>query len=110
MIISEERFASGVVDSKGEAVLFDDPGEMIDWLQEEPLGDGKAWVHGYPSLEWMDAMKAIYVLTDEFPTPMGSGVVPFDNRTEAEAFANEKSGQVYTWEQLLQSWSFEAMG
>lgn len=109
MIISEERFASGIVDAKGNAEVFDDAGEMVASIQESGLGDRKAWVHGFPSLEWMDATAAWYVVTMEMPTPMGSGVFPFDTEADAQAFAAEQMGVVYRWDDLLKNWAFEAM-
>jgi copper chaperone NosL len=109
MIISEERFASGIVDSNGDAHVFDDAGEMVATIQEEKLGDRKAWVHGFPSLEWMNAAEAWYVVTMEIPTPMGSGVFPFDTENEAGSFAAEQDGTVYSWEELLTNWTFDAM-
>ena len=109
MIISEERFASGIVDADGNAQIFDDAGEMISTVQQDGLGDRRAWVHGHPSLDWVDATKAWYAVTMETPTPMGSGVFPFDSEAEASAFAAEQSGEVYGWEDLLANWAFEAM-
>ncbi len=109
MLISEERFASGIVDSKGEALLFDDAGEMVAMIQEEGLGERKAWVHGYPSLDWIEAGNAWFVVSMEVPTPMGTGVFPFDDESEATAFAAEQSGMVHGWEELLGSWTFDAM-
>lgn len=109
MIISEERFASGIVDSKGNAQVFDDTGEMVATVQEEGLNDRRVWVHGYPSLEWMDAREAWYVVTMDLPTPMGSGVFPFDTQDEAQAFASEHDAPVYSWDELLANWKFDAM-
>lgn len=106
MIISEERFASGLVDKDGKALVFDDTGEMVTVVQEEGLGDRRPWVHGSPSLEWMDARKAWYTVTMETPTPMGSGVFPFDAEADAIEFAEQHTGKVYTWDTLLAEWSF----
>jgi nitrous oxide reductase accessory protein NosL len=109
MIISEERFASGIVDENGDALIFDDVGEMVATIQEEGLNKRRAWVHGHPSLEWMDARDAWYAVTMEIPTPMGSGVFPFDNEAEVQAYAADQNGMVYTWEELLANWTFDAM-
>lgn len=109
MIISEERFASGIVDSKGNARVFDDAGEMVATVQDEGLGDQRVWVHGSPSLEWMDARDAWYVVTMDVPTPMGSGVFPFDTEADANAFAGEHEGTVHSWDDLLANWKFEAL-
>ena len=109
MIISEERFASGIVDSKGNALVFDDTGEMVATVQEEGLKGRRVWVHGYPSLEWIDARDAWYVVTMDLPTPMGSGVFPFDTEDDAKTFASEHDATVFDWDDLLANWKFEAM-
>lgn len=107
MIISEERFAAGIVDSDGNAQVFDDAGEMIATVQEEDLNDRRVWVHGSPSLDWMDARDAWYVVTMEIPTPMGTGVFPFDTEAAANEFAAEHAATVYSWDELLAEWSFD---
>lgn len=109
MIISEERFASGIVDSTGKAQVFDDAGEMVATVQEEGLNDRRVWVHGSPSLKWMDAREAWYAVTMELPTPMGSGVFPFDTEADAKQFASEHAGSVFSWDDLLANWKFEAL-
>lgn len=105
MLISEERFASGIVDRNGKAVVFDDAGEMVATIQEEGLNDRRAWVHGSPSIEWMDARNAWYAVTMEIPTPMGTGVFPFDTEADATEFANEHDGVVYSWDDLIANWT-----
>lgn len=109
MVISEERYASGIVDAKGNALVFDDPGEMIATVQEEGLSGRRVWVHGYPSLKWLNAEDAVYVVAKDAQTPMGTGVVPFDSSAEAAAFAAEKKGVAYTWEELLRNWRLGSM-
>lgn len=105
MLISEERFAGGIVDSDGKAVVFDDAGEMVATIQEEGLNDRRAWVHGSPSIEWIDAKAAWYAVTMEIPTPMGTGVFPFDTEADAKEFAEEYGGDVYSWDELLANWT-----
>ncbi len=109
MLISEERFASGIVDKDGKAVVFDDAGEMVMTIQEEGLNDRRAWVHGSPSIEWIDASDAWYAVTMEIPTPMGTGVFPFDTEAGATEFAGEHGGDVYSWDDLLANWKLDTL-
>lgn len=109
MIISEERFASGIVDNDGNAQVFDDAGEMVATVQEEGLNGRRVWVHGYPSIEWVDARNAWYVVTMDLPTPMGTGVFPFDTEADAEEFAEEHGATVYSWDDLLAEWSSDRL-
>lgn len=107
MVISEERFASGIVEESGQALIFDDPGEMVATIQEQGENGRRSWVHGSPSMKWMNAEDAFYAVTREAQTPMGTGVVPFDDESEATAFASERSGVVYSWPELLKNWSLD---
>jgi copper chaperone NosL len=104
MIISEERFAGGLVESDGDALLFDDPGELVAQVQEEGLNDRRVWVHDYTTKEWIDGTQAYFVVDDDLMTPMGTGVVALKTREEAERLAAEKGGQVMTWQEIVQNW------
>jgi copper chaperone NosL len=107
MIISEERYAGGIVDENGDALIYDDIGEMIFVIQEEGLQERRIWVHDADSLQWLDGTTAFYVISQDVVTPMGSGVTAFAERGDAEAFAGANSGMVMTWEQMLTDWEWE---
>ncbi|MER3436159.1 MAG: hypothetical protein C4346_00145 [Chloroflexota bacterium] len=108
MIISEERFAGGLVESDGDALLFDDPGELVTQVQEEGLNGRRVWVHDYMTKEWIDGTQASFVVDDDLMTPMGTGVVALKTREEAERLAAEKGGQVMTWQEIVQNWKIGA--
>lgn len=103
MIISEERYAGGIVNEDGDALIFDDIGEMIFVIQEEGLQGRRVWVHDSESLEWIDGTSAFYTASKDVVTPMGSGVIAFATREDAEA----NSDVVMTWEQILTDWEWE---
>lgn len=105
MIISEERHAAGLVDTRGEQEVFDDAGEMIAQVQEEGLGDRRVWVHDFDSLEWIDGTTAFYVASPEVTTPMATGLVAFSTREAAESFGSQNAGTVMTWDEVLSSWT-----
>ena len=67
---------------------------------------GRFWAHDFPSMAWLDATAGFYVTTNEYPTPMGTGVVAFQHEDDAEAFAQEKAGDVRSWQEMLDTWSF----
>ena len=50
---------------------------------------------------WVPADEAFYVVDSEARTTSGDAVVPFDTRTSAEAFADEYSGAVIDWADML---------
>ncbi|WP_281193570.1 right-handed parallel beta-helix repeat-containing protein [Halorubrum sp. F4] len=49
------------------------------------------------STDWIPANEATYVVGSTARTPAGETVVPFSERTNAEAFAAEHGGRVHDW-------------
>lgn len=101
MIISEDRHACAMlVESSGyrEHILFDDIGCMLDL---ERAGTDKRTiierhVHDFVSKSWVSAEKASFLFADPgaAPTPMGSGIIAYASRVEAEAAAKKLGGVV----------------
>ena len=62
---------------------------------------------GYPASDtvasWTDAETAVYVLDSEAQTPRGETVMPFSDRSDAEAFTDEYGGEIVTWEEVLET-------
>jgi copper chaperone NosL len=104
MIISDERFASGLTFDDEDALLFDDLGEMIMVIQTEDPHADYIWVHDYESKEWIDATDAWYVASHGIMAPMGSGLAAFETRDAAEAFAATNDGTVRDWPAMLADW------
>lgn len=106
MIISDERFAAGLVVEVGsgryEHRIFDDIGDLLVFEKEQ--GDGLTiatyYVHDYNSKEWIDGQHAYYVHSDELRTPMGFGLAAVTQPLEAEALAEEWGGTVLTFAEL----------
>lgn len=109
MIISEARFASGLVAPSGNQRIFDDAGEMIEVIQQEGLNGQRVWVHDYQTSAWLDGTKAFYVAPQDVVTPMGSGLVAFGTRSAAEPFAQVHPATVMTWDEVLKNWTMPAM-
>lgn len=107
MLISEARFASGLVDPKGEQRVFDDLGEMVSVLQEEGVGEQRVWVHDFQTSEWLDGTAAAYAATSDVITPMGSGLLAFETREAAEQFMREHQGMVMSWDEVMRDFTFK---
>jgi copper chaperone NosL len=101
MIISDERYAGGLVAAEGTNLLFDDVGEMLQSVAEDGLGGRRAWAHDWNSGAWIDAATASYVRADPAMTPMGTGFAAFAARQDAESFAAEHDGAVMTWDDAI---------
>ncbi len=103
MLITEERFAAAYR-FENEARRFDDIGGMLlhgTETQELPAAAGDAWVHDWESRAWLSAEDAWYVIAEGLVTPMGYGIVAFADRAAADAYATDRSGTTYTWNELF---------
>ena len=62
---------------------------------------------GHPATDefvgWTDAEDAVFVVGSEARTPTGETVLPFTDRDDAEAFAEEHGGDVVDWETVLET-------
>ncbi|SIR73404.1 NosD domain-containing protein [Natronorubrum thiooxidans] len=62
---------------------------------------------GYPTTDrrptWTNAEAAWFVVDSEARTPAGETVIPFTDRDEAAAFAEEYNGTVHGWETVLET-------
>jgi nitrous oxide reductase accessory protein NosL len=74
------RFVSRLV--QGERTLyFCDIGDLAAFLERTHPKEYAATVHDFPSGEWIDAGKALYVVNKNvYATPMGWGVAAFRDR------------------------------
>jgi nitrous oxide reductase accessory protein NosL len=104
MLISDRRFAAQVRGGPGhEAYKFDDLGELILWLDQQPWKDEEKteiWVRDVDSgSKWLDARKARYVGGLHSPMDYGFGAVE-DNRPGSLSFGEmvrqvRKRGSTY---------------
>ncbi len=102
MIINEPRFAAAAVhevdNGTYESLLFDDIGDLLRYMKENPgLKYVASYVHDYDTEAWVDATKATYVQSSEVRTPMASGLLASDTAEKAQALATQFNGAVMDW-------------
>jgi copper chaperone NosL len=101
MIINEPRFAASYVTEDGETRRFDDIGNMMAHYAQYNENVAAFWVHDYESEEWMRAEEAHYVVSSGIHTPMGHGVVAFDDAARAGHLAGTEEGRVLDFPELV---------
>ena len=101
MIISEEGFAAAYVTSDGHGHTFDDIGDMVQAQLDLQEDVSASFVHDYESREWIRAETAHFILSQNLPTPMLSGLAAFKSAKKANAFATKTGGEVFTFDELL---------
>lgn len=86
MAVSDERFASEIINDVGDVMKFDDLGCFLKWRTQHPDTRIVAtFVKEYDTRQWIPYERAVIIETD-IDTPMGSGKVAFADATRARAF------------------------
>jgi copper chaperone NosL len=102
MIISEENFAAAYWTAGGQARRFDDLGEMLSYMHDNPEEIASTWVHDVNSAEWLRAEEAWFVMNAGLMTPMGTGVVALAAEEDARALAfNQEGAMVMNYADLM---------
>lgn len=104
MSVIDEHFAAQIIDSRGQAEIFDDIGCMSIFMRRLEAGAKDSilatYVKDFESKEWLKAREAFYV-QGRIDTPMSFGIVAFAAEEAARKFAEEVGGKQLTWEQVL---------
>lgn len=93
MVLSEERFTSGYVDSDGRSVVFDDVGEFIAAVRSQPALARIAFVHDGETSRWLRASEAFFIRIPPLATPMGTGFAAFALEAQARSFGKRFGAQ-----------------
>lgn len=120
MLVNEDRCSSGLLVERGgrrEHLLFDDIGCMIDserWGLEDTLVIDR-YVHDHGTRAWVRASEATFLFADRerLKTPMGSGIVAFAARADAEAAQRMYGGELLDLATLVEArrrWLEERFG
>lgn len=107
MIINEDRCSSALlieVEGRREHIAFDDIGCMLDYEFEnkDTLIVVQGFVHDHATQAWASTDAAAFLFADRerIPTPMGSGIVAFADRSGAETAQAEFGGKIMDYAQL----------
>ncbi len=89
MAVSDERFASEVINDAGEVFKFDDIGCLLKWkTNHHDVKIAATFLKEYETKQWIPYERAVIVDTD-IETPMGSGKVAFSDSMRAREFQKQ---------------------
>ncbi len=104
MAISDKRFAGEILVEVGVARKFDDLGCLLKDMRDRAARDEPpAFAVDFEKREWVNMKKAYYVRSGRISTPMGSGLIAFKNRSDAEQAAAKYGGQVLNYGEVVTS-------
>lgn len=104
MMITDSRFASQIVTSKGKPVKFDAIECMSAYFKQNraALKDARLWVSNFSNPgTWIDAKEAYYVKSDQIQSPMGESLLAFITPGSRESHLAEYPGQELSWNELM---------
>ncbi len=102
MAISEKQFAAEFINQAGDAIKFDDLGCMLEYLKEKPETKIATYFFvDYEKKNWLKESTARFVKAEQISTPMGGGIIAFDDSPRAEAAAVKYQSKVLNFSELL---------
>ncbi len=103
MTITDLKFASELVTSKGRIYKFDDILCMINFNKEkkEKTANSELYVSEFSGNNpFISANKAIIVKGENINSPMGGNCAAFDNKDSANAIAKKYEAEITDWNKL----------
>jgi copper chaperone NosL len=102
MIVSDERFAAGIVVQEGGGgagryrhAVFDDIGCVFDFEEANPQAEIAAYyVRDYETKEWLKADEAVFVHSRSLHTPMAFGLAAVSTQERADGVQRRFPGDV----------------
>jgi copper chaperone NosL len=104
MTISDPKFGAEIVTKKGKVHKFDAAECMMNSLgiEEIKMSDAGGFyvIDAANPKQLIDAVKAYYLISENFPSPMGANLSAFSGKANAEAFQQNFGGKIKTWDEL----------
>ncbi|GED31717.1 nitrous oxide reductase accessory protein NosL [Brevibacillus centrosporus] len=111
MHVANDQHATELVLKDGKVLKFDDIGCMHEWTEKNGTEQvDTQFVRDYYTAEWLKEEQAAFAYDKTYKTPMGYGILSFQDKAAAEKFVQEqKTGTVmsvdslksHTWERTM---------
>ncbi|WP_394907647.1 nitrous oxide reductase accessory protein NosL [uncultured Mesonia sp.] len=103
MTIVDQIHGAEIVTDKGKVYKFDALECLIDFKHEMSKETPEQFFtnHYLAPSELISAKTAVYLISENIPSPMGEFITAFPNREEAQKVQLEKGGAIYTWDEIL---------
>lgn len=94
MIVSEPRFGAVARSASGREARFDDVGCAERFLADpaNTVEPWEVWLHAFEGEGWIPSMEVWLVHDPSLTTPMGHGLVAYDDETGARQRASRSPG------------------
>lgn len=106
MTIMDPKFGAEIVTKKGKTFMFDDPHCISQYLKKGKVKQdevGQTLFVSYENGEFIDAHKALFVVSPQLKSPMNSNAAAFATKKSADEVAVMTKGKVVDWTTLYNS-------
>lgn len=101
MSIDHPEFSAAFTTSIGDVRKFDDIGCMIKFMHKhESIAADFVYAANYNTKLLIDGEKAFFVRTKKVATPMGYGIIAFENESSARTFPIQQSDQILSYDEV----------
>ena len=111
MVIKDQLHASKATLESGKTAYFDAIECLLNYINSNPTTKFKSYaVINYANGKFINATQATYLKSKAIKSPMGANLSAFATKSTAEKTAQEKTGKLFTWNQLLSIYNDEKVG
>lgn len=101
MGIIDQKFGAEIVTKKGKVFKFDSGECMVNYVRNGNVKEADVasyWiVDALQPKKLIDATKAFYLHSENFPSPMGGGLSAFETEDELHKFQDQYGGDEWQW-------------
>lgn len=105
MTIVDNKFGAEIITTKGKIYKFDAAECMVRYVKTGKINDADVKeylvIDASKPAQLIDAKKAVYLISENFPSPMGANLSAYANRNDAEAFHKNYNGEIKNWDDIL---------
>lgn len=105
MTIMDNKFGSEIINNKGKVYKFDAAECMLRFIKEGKIKQedikSRLVTDASEPGQFVDAVNATYLISENFPSPMGANLSAYGSKENAEKFQKNYPGELMTWEEIL---------
>lgn len=105
MTLADNKFGSELITKKGKCYKFDAVECMLNYMktgkiQESDISSYVVINTSEPG-QFINAKDAVYLISENFPSPMGANLSAYGSKQSAEEFQSKFKGDIKNWDDLI---------
>ena len=104
MTLTDKKYGALIFTKKGKSYKFDATECMLDYVKEDKINDNEIDKYFVINITepavLTDASEATFLISPELRSPMGENISAFKNKSDAEKYQTQYSGEILSWDEL----------